>query len=165
MKNDSDYNRLLRDIFDDAAPPAFREELLTRALAEARGRRRTRPLRQGTIALALLVAISWLAWTQRPVRQFPAPRIASSLNVVTSHSLDPSMLVRTAPGALTLIASTPDAVTVLQTQSAAQSFHELSDDELLAMTRGLPTVLVREGPHQAELLIVDGTTITPSQPQ
>ncbi|MDB6019555.1 MAG: hypothetical protein JWR19_4044 [Pedosphaera sp.] len=158
MKNESDPNRLLDDLLEEIAPPAFRADLLDRTLKQVRHKRRLRQWNRGVLAAALIMLAGFLVW------RVPAPRnqmpesLAITLNTVSSKPLDPSMVVTSDTKSVPIITSSSSTLALIQIQSSNQELRELNDDELFAALHGQPVLLVRQAPHQAELLLVDSAT-------
>jgi hypothetical protein len=153
MKDDKD---LWSDLLADA--DGFREATLHRTLNRARRRRVMRRVGQMT-AVALAVGIGawlWRPQTPRVITRLPQPKI-TRLEVVSSAPLRMDMVVRSGQSTVRMVESSPLQIAVVETSRAGGLFRELSDDELLAVVPGKPAVLVRRGPHEAELLMVDAT--------
>jgi hypothetical protein len=158
MRNESEINGLLDEVFEDVAPSSFRAELFGQTLKEARRRNRARRRNQAVLTLAAVALAGLLVWRREAPRIVPQRSSPSSLAVVRSAPLDPSEVVETIPGSAHLIGSSSSTIASVETQS---SVPELNDAELLALMDGTPSVLVRKGPHEEELLVVDATTSTP----
>ena len=161
MKNEPDPNRLLDDILEEISPPAFRAELLERTLKQVRHRRHLRQWNQRLLAAAVIVMAGLFAWrTYAPRSQRHALPVAR-LNWVSSKPLSPAMIVASNTNFLHTITSLGSTVAIVQTQTSHYQLRELNDEELLAMVEGKPALLVRQTPHEAELLIVDSATQMP----
>jgi hypothetical protein len=155
MKLEPDAERLLADVLEEAAPPDFRAELLDRTLKQVRRRRHLRQWNQGLLAAAFIATLGFLVWKTRAPKDTNQGAPGETLEIVTSQPLSPAMIVRSSPGLVKPISSSGSALAIIETGPFSDGFRELSDEELLAFTAGKPSVLVRQGPHQAELLIVD----------
>ncbi len=155
MKLESDTERLLADVLEEAAPPDFRADLLDRTLKQVRCRRHLRQWNQGLLAAAFIATLSLLVWKSRAPKETNQSAPAETLDIVTSQPLNPAMIVQSSPGLVKMISSSASALVVIETSPFGDGYRELNDEELLAFTVGKPSVLVRRGPHQAELLIVD----------
>lgn len=158
MKNENEHGRLMDDILEEIAPPAFRAELLDRILKQAQRRNRMRRWNNGVFTTAVIAVIGLFAWRMHVPEKGKQEQPLSGLTVVTSKPLAASMAVESNPGSVTVISSFPSTITVVETSPSAHDYRELNDEELLAMVAGTPSVLVRLGPHQAELLVVDAST-------
>ena len=155
MKIKPESERLLADVLEEAAPPDFRAELLDRTLKHVRRRRHLRQWNQGLLAAALISTVGFFAWKSRTPNGTNQGVPIETLEIVASQPLSPSMRVQSSPGTVKMISSSPSALVVIETSPFGDGFRELNDEELLAFTAGKPSVLVRRGPHQAELLFVD----------
>ncbi|EEF60485.1 hypothetical protein [Pedosphaera parvula] len=155
MRNDG-QNELWNDILSEVAPGEFREALLNQTLRRVRRRKQARRLGQGVMALALVIGTGLLLWqgkTNKIVKQ-PSLEI-SGVEMISSRPMAASMMVQSVPGLVELVSSKSTEMAFVDTQSPQQEFRKINDDELLALTEGKPAALIRKGPHEAELLIVD----------
>src|SRR5882724_2340827 len=155
MKTEPKVERLLADVFEETAPPDFRAELLDRTLQQVRRRRHLHQWNQGLLAAAFITILGFLVWKTRAPKDTNQGAPGETLEIVTSQPLNPAMIVQSSPGLVEMISSSPSALVVVETSPFGDGFRELNDEGLLAFTAGKPSVLVRQGPHQAELLIVD----------
>jgi hypothetical protein len=157
--------RLLGDILAEPGETGERRvALLNRTLRQVRRRQTVRRVhRAGTVlmllpTLALLVSLVWrvhlppgpqTANRQAPyvlVRTEPLPRAA----VVRTEPLAPSGLVASAPSL---------NAAHITTRPEARAYREIDDATLLALAGTNAAVLVRLGPHSAELLFASGNRI------
>jgi hypothetical protein len=143
------------DVLEEAASPDFRAELLDCTLRQVRRQRHLRQWNQGLLAAAFITVLGFLAWNTRAPKDAQQGAPAETLEIVTSQPLSPAMIVQSSPGLVKMINSSASALVVIETSPFGDGYRELNDEELLAFTAGKPSVLVRRGPHQAELLIVD----------
>ena len=157
MKMEPDAERLLADVLEEAAPPDFRAELLDCTLKQVRRRRHLRQWNQGLLTAAFIATLGLLVWKSRAPKDANQASPRETLEIVTSRRLSPAMIVQSSPGLVEMISSSRSALAIIETSPFSHDFRELNDEELLAFTAGKPSVLVRQGPHQAELLIVDST--------
>lgn len=155
MKTEPEIERLLADVLEEAAPPDFRAELLDRTLGQVRRRRHLHQWNQGLLAAAFIASIGFLVWKSHAPKDANHGAPGETLEIVTSQPLSPAMIVQSAPGSVRMISSSASTLAVIATSPFGDGYRELNDEELLAFTAGKPSVLVRQGPHQAELLIVD----------
>jgi hypothetical protein len=153
--NDRKHNEhLLDDILAEEAPVGFREALLRDTLHLARRRRRFRQVRRATSALAVAAGLFFVVWHSVAPRRGP-PEPPAPYVLVRTHPLSPGVLLESqplSPGSLVTSAATADVVT---TAAAGYRPREIDDEELLALAAPNPVVLVRHGPHQAELVFAD----------
>jgi hypothetical protein len=157
MKLEPEAERLLADVLEEASPPDFRAELLDRTLKQVRHRRHLRQWNQGLLAAAFIATLGFLVWKSRAPKDANRRAPGEILEIVTSQPLSLAMIVESSPGLVEMISSSRYALAIIETGPFSDGFRELSDEELLAFTAGKPSVLVLQGPHQAELLIVDST--------
>jgi hypothetical protein len=160
MKNETEPNRLMDDILEEIAPPAFRADLLDRIVKRAQRRSRARRRNQRLFATALVMIIGLFVWKTHTSRNENQDSTSTALNVVNSRPLSPSMVVESFPGSVDVIHSFSGMAALAETGPSGHDFRELSDDELLALMPDTPSVLIRRSPHEAELLIVDASTQT-----
>jgi len=80
----------------------------------------------------------------------PIPKFAA----VSFRSLTPCVLVETKPGGVETVASSVGTVVIVETATIKDAPKEITDEELLALVARRPAVLVRQSPHQAELLFL-----------
>ncbi len=154
MKNDEHDDRLLDDLLTGSGADDFRAEMLNRTLGQVRRRKLARQWGRGTLAAVLVAAGSLLFWrTQVPRTQIAVAPPPASLSTDSSHPFDAVKFVRTEAGSVGIISSADFSPVVTEIRSSPTPFNEINDDELLELTKGTPAVLVRSGPHQAELLI------------
>jgi len=149
MNDHADKERLLSDVL--AEETSFREALLENTLRLARRRRHARQARQTFLSLALLLGVSFLARRAlTPPGRSSEP--AKAYVVVRTQPLPQQALMHThALPASSLVASIPP-INILTTAGAGYRVREIDDEELLALAKPTPVVLVRYSPHQAELV-------------
>jgi hypothetical protein len=157
MKPEPDADRLLADVLEESAPPDFRDALLDRTLKQVRRRRHLRQWNRGLLAAALISTVGFFVWKSRAPKVTNLGAPGEALEIVTSQPLSPAMIVESSPGMVRMISSSLSTVAIIETSPFGDGYRELNDEELFAFTAGKPSVLVRHGPHQAELLIVDPT--------
>lgn len=160
MNDETESNRLVDDILEDVAPPAFRAEMFARTLEQARRRNRARQWNRALITVAVLALVGSLFFKMPTRRDAAQPARSAGLAIVQSTPLDPSEIVASRAGSVKVIGSSSGNIAMVETSSANPGFKELDDRELLALMDGTPSVLVRQGPHQEELLVVDASTST-----
>ncbi|HKS37361.1 MAG TPA: hypothetical protein VJW76_09245 [Verrucomicrobiae bacterium] len=146
---------LLDDVLGDAAPEDFRAALLDQTLRQVQRRRRVRRWNRGLAASAGLILVSVTCWKLF----WPGPRLiesrAPALVVIHSRPLDPSMVVETKPGAVSMVVSSDSTFALVETGRSRSQFREIDDEGLLAFMHGKPVALVRHGPNQAELIFLN----------
>jgi len=154
MKPDLEQLGLLDDLLAEAAPPDFERDLLDGTLRAVRRRRRSRRLARGLAAAGLFAAIALVVWNSLwPTTTIQSVRTA--LNIVHTQPLPASMIVRTKLDGLAVVNSSAATYLSVETGAIKDPFNEIDDEQLLALARGRPVALVRQGPHQAELLFLN----------
>jgi hypothetical protein len=155
MSDFRDEEKLLNEVLGEESPAGFREALLNQLLRGARRRRRFRQVRKAGVGLALVALVAVVVWRQVPPASRPEePRKGCEL--VQTEALPEDAIVRTralAPNGL--VASVPTRDTVITRAGTTDGVEELTDDELLALAGPGAAVLVRQGPHSAELVFVN----------
>ena len=145
--NEPDKNQeLLRDVLRDYETPVFEQALLSRLLMAAARRRHFRQARRvvlGVVALAAVVLL--LVRPKGPAGPVP---------VTITTPPKPYTLVQTRPVPAEWIVLTAPTAEIITTAARAPELRELTDDELLALAPS-PAILVRHGPHLAELVFAD----------
>jgi len=156
----SDRERLLSDILAERGEAGdLRDALLHRTLRHVKRRRTIRRVRRAGSVLLLLLPIVLLVWRvhlpQAPVavnRQVPYV-------LVRTAPLPRSALIETQPlEASELVASAPSlSVASITTRPEHRGYREIDDATLLDLAGTNAAVLVRLGPHSAELVFASGT--------
>jgi hypothetical protein len=157
MNHEADNERLLADVFSEAAPAGFREALLGETLRLTHRRRRWRQTRR---TAALLVVLGLLAVLVR--QNFPTHLLApmpvakakvKSYELVRTQPLSAGAIVVTRPlSADRLVASVATAEMI---QTGSGNFRVINDDELLTLVSPRPAALVRLGPHSEQLVFAN----------
>ena len=152
MNRPSDNKRLFTDALADTAPAGFREALIGDTLRRVRRQRQFRQARRIGAALAMVALLSILFWPRTaPRRNSTAEPPAPSYRLVNTTPLPASAIIVTQPF-LDQTAVSTQAVSVVTTAQSHDGLRELNDDELLALAPA-PALLVRLGPHSAELVL------------
>ncbi len=160
----SDQDRLLNDILAEPGETGEpRDALLDRTLRQVRRRRTVRRVRRTGVGVAVLLlpVITLLLW------RVHLPR---GPEIISSHA--PYVVVRTAPLPLAavletrpfasseMVASVPSLhLARIATRPEERQYREIDDDTLLALAGTNAVVLVRLGPHSAELVFASGTVM------
>ncbi len=147
---------LLEDVLNEAASPGYRAAVLTGTLHEARRRQSVRRRMRVALAGLCLVALAGIAfWPHgRTLPSGPVVSPVPGLVVVHSAPLDPKLVVETRSDAVNIVQSAGATYALVETGDGRGLFQEINDDQLLALLRGHPAVLVRRGPGRSELLFV-----------
>jgi hypothetical protein len=149
------HERLLADVLAQERDLGQPADLLNLTLRLVRRRRRVRKVRQAAGSLVLLVGLLLLVWRfALPPAKIPfAARKAYTL--VRTRPLPGNAFVETKPFPLTDIIHSSSNAEVIGTSTARRDFRELNDDQLLDLAGPASVVLVRHGPHNAELVFAD----------
>jgi hypothetical protein len=150
MRND-EHKELWRDIFSGEGD--FRETVLNQTLGRVRRRKRVRRMSQMAAMMILTAGLALWIWrpqTPRIAVRLPQPE-ATGLEMVSSMPLQPDMLVESRQGAVEWISSSVPDMAMVETSLKNRIYQEVNDEELLAFAEGKPAVLLRKGPHEAEL--------------
>src|SRR5262245_48042795 len=154
MSNEPKHKRLLADVLAEQSDRDFRDAMLGQTLRLARRRRVVRKTRRAAVSCALIAGLivigSHLRLPDRP-RLVPAPR---SYTLVETQPLAPTATIVTANQPIATLITTTPLATVVTTDSANFEFHQLTDDELLALAPA-ESLLIRHPDHSAELLFPD----------
>jgi hypothetical protein len=162
MNRRTDNERLLDDVLADESGAGFRAALLDETLRHVRRRKQWRQTRRiGVLALVVAAGIAiWHRPTPRVARQEIASLPVAPYQLVISQPLLPGQIVTTAPGAAEQILAS--AMTLGLVHTTVGGYHEVGDDELIALAAPQIVALVRRGPHEAELVFLpppaEGTT-------
>ncbi len=153
MNRPTDNERLFGDALADAGPADFRASLLGETLRLARRRRHIRQVRRVGIVMGIMAALAMWLWPRTIVRQPKTGPAVASYRLIETQPLSASEMVTTQPFTSSLVASTP-APGVFTTADVGDGLRLLNDDELLSLAPA-PAVLVRLGPHSAELILAN----------
>ena len=154
MKPEQEYHVLLDDVLTESVPADFEPALLDGTLRAVRRRRRSRRLARGLSVVGLCTAIALALWNSLWPRT-PAKWVRPALNIVHTRPLPPSMIVRTKPDGVAFISSSAATFQLVETGAIKDPFKEIDDEQLLALAGGRRVALVRQAPHQAELIFLD----------
>src|ERR1051326_1225503 len=145
---------LLSDVLAEESDAGFREALLSQTLHLARRRRQFRKARQLAGASAIVGCVVLIAFhflTSRPV--LPQTQ-EQPYQLVTTRPLPASEIVSTVRDASVGLIASSTAVELVTKSHSSGIIHELDDEELLAVLPS-PALLVRRGPHLADLVFAD----------
>jgi len=159
MNHDRNKRRLLNDILTEESDSGLRDDLLGQMLRQVRRQKRIRAARRvGSAAmlsvLAALLAVHFVSPRPSPV-QVAQPPPERGYALIHTQPLAPTSMVASQPFlASDRAGSSITSVAIISTIDSHPPIVELSDDQLLDLTRGTPVALVRQGPHQAELIFL-----------
>ena len=143
---------LLDDLLEDGAPPDFREAVMDKMLCRARRRRRTRHFKEAVATAALLGIVLMSVWKVRGPAALPLTAPTPDLFLVNSHPLQPGQIVSTQSSSIEQFTSSTATLAEVQTSSSSGLYQEINDKQLLALLSEKSAILVRHGPHQAEVI-------------
>ena len=143
MKSDS-RQQLLDDVLQEEQ--SFHERVIHEMVRQARRRRYVRQAIRGTAALLVTGLTAALLVNRKS--DLPSPAVANNVPVPAQHFA----IVETRVGSLTVLSSSPGAVTMVET--VPKPVEQVSDERLLAMV-ARPAALVWRTPSQAELVFAD----------
>ena len=148
---------LLSDVLAEDSNADFREALLDQTLRIVRRNRRFRKVRRGAYASLMVVALVFVSvhfFISKP----PVPkRLEPSYTLVMTQPLPASAVLSTSPDHSVAAISTSPTVEWIATAESSPILRQLDDDELLALLPS-PALLVRRGPHIAELVFANTDT-------
>ena len=157
----SDRDRLLSDILAERREAGdMRDALLDRTLRHVKRRRTIRRVRRaGSVLLLLLLPIVVSVWRVHPPQAPEAVNRQVPYVLVRTAPLPQSALIETQPFAPSgLVASAPSlSAASITTRPEDRAYREIDDATLLDLAGTNAAVLVRLGPHSAELVFASGT--------
>lgn len=153
----TDQEQLLNDVLADDSEAGLNAVALNQLLHLARRRRRLRQVRRVSGALAVVVAVAFALVFQFADRKprtelVHKPIVPPSCEIVTSFALTPEQLVRSRPLSSEQMIHSTGIVAVVRTTATVPA---VNDEELLELAKPNIAVLVRRGPHEAELVLVE----------
>jgi hypothetical protein len=156
--NRTDQKQLLDDVLGAGPNADQNAAALAQLLQLARGRRRRRRIQRGASVMILLAAIA-ISWWMQPQPQNPGaqitrnPIVSPGHGTITSYALAPDQIIRNQPLAPEQMINSGGYVQIVQTTGA--NFQSVSDEELLELARPNIAALVRRGPHEVELVLIE----------
>lgn len=145
---------LLSGVLAEDTRADFREALLDHTLRIVRRKRRFRKVRQGAYASLMVVALALISF-HFFISKPPAPkRLEPSYTLVLTQPLPASAVLSTSRDHSVAAISTLPTVEWIATGESSPILRQLNDDQLLALLPS-PALLVRRGPHNAELVFAD----------
>jgi len=146
--------RLLSDVLGEEGDAGFRDALLGQTLRLAKRRRQFRKARQAAYVCAVVAVLAIVSFHFVVPRPISPQRLERPYLLVTTRPLPANAIVSTSRGASIALVTSSSTVELVTTSHTAGILHELADDELLALLPS-PALLVRRGPHVAELVFAD----------
>ena len=155
MNESSEHEDLLLDVLAEESEPGFREALLGQTLKLVRRRRRFRTAWRATSTITAFAGLVLLVGRFLPAPPPISPQPSAKPYVlIRTQPLPPGAVVQTSPQHFPNLVNSHD-VEIILTSSAAHEFRDLDDDQLLELAVPSSVILVRYGPHTAELVFVD----------
>ena len=151
MNRTDPKERLLNEVLAEGGVQTLRDELLAQTLRQVRRRRRARQVRRTVGALIVVLGLGFLVWP-RPHQPLVQPRSPRPYVVVQTRPLSRAAVVTTVPPqAASQVESIP-TTSIVATATTPRLAREIDDADLLSLAAPNPVVLVRVGPHSAELV-------------
>jgi len=145
--------RLLADVLAEGSDSSFREALLGETLHLVRRQRRFRKIRRATSGMAMLAALLLLVWRFVPSPSNIPTSPAKAYMLVRTQPMASGAIVETKPFSYLITSSS--TVDIIVTSAAAHDFRFVDDEQLLDLAAPLSPILVRRGPHTAELVFAN----------
>ena len=143
--------KLLSDVLAEESDSDFREALLGHTLQVVRRKRRFRKARQIAYASIMVIGVALIGFHFLPSKTQASRRFEPSYLLVTTQPLPPSAVFSTRRGDSIPVISNSATIELVTTTENSPPLHQLDDNELLALVPS-PALLVRRGPHLAELV-------------
>lgn len=151
MNRHDDKEHLLSDLLAEGMPENLREDLLAQTLRHVRHRRHVRRARRTIGAVVILLGLGFLLWP-RPPHILSQPSSPKPYVLLQTRSLPSVDIIKTVGlDSANQISSHP-VVGVISTATEPHLAREIDDADLLSLAAPNPAVLVRLGPHSAELV-------------
>jgi len=145
---------LLSDVLAEDSNADFREALLDQTLRVVRRKRRIRKVRRGAYASLMVVALALISFHFFISKPPASKRLEPSYALVVTQPFPASAVLATSRDHSVATISTSPTVEWIATAESSPILHQLDDDELLALLPS-PALLVRRGPHIAELVFAN----------
>lgn len=143
--------KLLSDVLAEESDSDFREALLDQTLHVVRRKRRFRKALQIAYASLMAVGVALIGFHFLPSKIPGSKRFEPPYLLVTTQPLPASAVFSTSRGDSIPVVSNSATIELVTTAENSPPIHQLDDNELLAMAPS-PALLVRRGPHLAELV-------------
>ena len=142
---------LLSDVLAEESDSDFREALLDHTLHVVRRKRRFRKARQVAYASLLMVGAVLIGFHSLVPRPRVPKRIERPYFLVTTQPLPAGAVFSTTREHSMPVISSSATIELIATSESSPVLRQIDDDELLALVPS-PALLVRRGPHLAELV-------------
>jgi len=145
---------LLSDVLAEDTDADFREALLDHTLHIVRRKRRFGKARQAAYASLMIAGLALISFHFLVSKPPLSKRFESPYLLVTTQPLPANAVLSTTRGhSIGFISSSP-TIELVTTSEGPPVLRQLDDDELLALLPS-PALLVRRGPHLAELVFAN----------
>ena len=166
MNQRTDNERLLADVLSAEPDSEFSANVLEQTLRGVRRQRTIRQVRRYSVAVAAVVAATFVS--SQLLRRPTTPTLAiapkpSSYQLVVTQPLTSTQIAETRFFSPDQQIVSTASVDLIQTRSGG--FGEIGDDELISLAAPNVVALVRRGPHEAELVFVSSPTEDSSSQQ
>jgi hypothetical protein len=150
---------LLSDVLAEDSDSEFRTVLLDHTLQIVRRKRRFRKARNVAYASLMVTAVAFVSFHFLSHNPPISKRFETPYLLVRTEPLPGNAVLSTTPDQSTKVIASSSAVemAMVATSQHAGMLRQLDDDELLALLPS-PALLVRRGPHLAELVFADSAT-------
>jgi len=149
--------RLLSDVLAEESDADFREALLDHTLHVVRRKRRFRKARQVTYASLMAVGLALIGFHFLVSKPVVSKGLEPPYLLVTTQPLTASAVFSTSRDHSIAVISSSPTVELIATSESSPALYQLDDNELLALLPS-PALLVRRGPHLAELVFANPDT-------
>ena len=156
MNKRTDQERLLTEVLREESGAEFHEALLGETLRLARRRRRIRLAQRVSGALAVVAVIAAIAVGRIPRVPVLTPTPARNYQLTLSQPLPAASIVSTRALSSDQIVVSAAVASIVKTTTTSGGYDILGDDELLALAPQ-PAALVRRGPREVELVLVNSS--------
>lgn len=147
----SPNKRLLSDILAEDADSDFRGALLDHTLFFVRRKRRFRKVRNGAFASLALIGLALASFHFLGSKPTLTKRAEPSYVLITTQPLPADAVVSTGRDQSVATVSSSPMINFVTTGNTAPVLRQLDDEELLALLPS-PALIVRRGPHLAEVV-------------
>jgi hypothetical protein len=145
--------RLLDDVLAEETDPVFREALLGQTLHLVRRKQRFRKIGRVASGVAVFAALLLMVWNFVPSRSNVPTSPVKTYTLVRTQALPPAAIVETKPFT-DLTTTSTSVMEIILTSASAHEFGVVNDDQLLELVPA-SAILVRRGPHTAELVFAN----------
>jgi hypothetical protein len=149
--------QLLSDVLAEESDANFREALLNQTLHVVKRKRRLRIARQVTYSSFMVVGLAFIGLHFLVSKTPVLKRVERPYLLVTTEPLPDAATLSTSRDHSTPVVASSPSIQLVTTTDNSPILHQLDDDELLALLPS-PGLLVRRGPHAAEVVFANPDT-------